>query len=58
MPVEDPGQLETGFYAIREPDTGQYLYRSRAEDLSMRPKAVALQPGDLDQCPLILRVSR
>ncbi len=58
VPVEDPSQLETGFYAIREPDTGQYLYRNQAEDLSMRPKAVALQPGDLDQCPLILRVSR
>jgi hypothetical protein len=56
--VEDPGQLETGFYAIKDPDSGLFLYRNQVEDLSTRPKAVALQPSDLDQGPLILRVSR
>lgn len=58
MPVEDASQLDTGFYAIKEPGTGRYLYRNRVEDLSTRPKVVALQPSDLDQGPLILRVSR
>jgi hypothetical protein len=56
--VEDPSQLETGFYAIRDPDSDLYLHRNHVEDLSMRPKVVALQPADLDQGPLILRVSR
>jgi hypothetical protein len=56
--VEDPSQLDNGFYAIQEPDTGRYLYRNQIEDLSIRPKAVALQPSGLDQGPLILRVSR
>jgi hypothetical protein len=58
VPIENPNQLETGFYAIREPDSGLYLYRNKAEDLSMKPKVVALQPDDLNQGPLILRVSR
>jgi hypothetical protein len=38
VPVEDPSQLETGFYAIREPDTGQYLYRNQAEDPACGPR--------------------
>jgi hypothetical protein len=58
VPVEDPSQLDTGFYAIQEPGTGRHLYRNRIEDLSNRPKVVALQPNDVDQGPLILRVSR
>jgi hypothetical protein len=57
VPVDDPSQLETGFYAIKEPDSGRYLYRNQAEDVTMRPKAVTLQPAGLDQGPLILRVS-
>jgi hypothetical protein len=58
VPVESPSQLDPGYYAIREPVTGLYLYPNQSEDLSVRPKVVALQPGDVDRAPLILQVSR
>jgi hypothetical protein len=58
VPVENPSELDTGFYALKAPDTGRYLYRNQIEDLSVRPKVVALQSSDLDQGPLILKVSR
>lgn len=55
-PVEDPGQLTSGYYAIQEPSTRQYLFRNQIEDYSLLPKRVALQPNGLDQGPLILQV--
>lgn len=56
-PVKDPSQLTSGYYAIQEPSTGEYLFRNRIEDYSLLPKRVALQSSDLDQGPLILQVT-
>jgi hypothetical protein len=58
VPVEAPSQLDPGFYAIREPVTGLYLYANQIDDLSIQPKVLALQPGDVDQAPVIFQVSR
>jgi hypothetical protein len=44
--VTDPSQLTSGYYTIQEPGTGEYLFRNRIEDYSIRPKVVALQPPD------------
>ena len=56
-PVKDPSQLTSGYYAIQEPSSGEFLYRYQIEDYSVLPKRVALQQSDLDQAPLIIRVS-
>ena len=58
VPVADANQLETGFYAIQEPGTGRYLYPNQDDDLSVRPKAVALQPSDRAWVPHVFKVSR
>ena len=55
-PVKEAGALTSGFYAIREPMTGAYLQRDHIEDYSVRPKRVALQPGDVDPGPVVIRV--
>ena len=58
VPVEAPSQLDPGFYAIREPTTGLYLYANDVDDLSTRPKLLALQPEDADRSPVVFQVSR
>jgi hypothetical protein len=56
-PVTDPSQLASGYYAIQEPSSGEFLFRNQIEDRSLMPKRVALQPSGLDQGPLIIQVS-
>jgi len=55
-PVTDPGQLESGCYAVQDPGTPAYLYRNRIEDYSLRPKVVAVQPPGLDPGPPVIQV--
>jgi hypothetical protein len=55
-PIKDPSRLTTGYYAIQEPSTGEFLFRNQVEDYSLRPKVVALQPADQDQGPLVIKV--
>jgi hypothetical protein len=55
-PIKDPSQLTTGYYAIQEPSTGEFLFRNPVEDYSLRPKVVALQAAGQDQGPLVIKV--
>lgn len=58
VPVKEPSQLESGYYAMREPESGLYVYRCKDEDMSVQPKEVTLQPGDVGHGPLLFRVYR
>jgi hypothetical protein len=55
-PIKDPSRLTSGYYAIQEPSTGEFLFRNPIEDYSLRPKVVALQSADQDQGPLVIKV--
>ena len=56
-PTTDPTQLNSGYYTLQEPSTGEYLSRNRIEDYSLMPKRVALQAQDSPgQFELIIRV--
>jgi hypothetical protein len=42
-PVKDPSQLESGYYTIQDPGSGNFLFRNQIEDRSLMPKYVGRQ---------------
>ena len=42
-PVKDASQLDSGYYTIQDPGSGNFLFRNRVEDRSLMPKYVGLQ---------------
>ncbi|WP_194904424.1 I66 family serine proteinase inhibitor [Catenulispora rubra] len=55
-PIKDASEITSGYYAIQEPGTGEFLFRNQIEDRSLMPKRVALQPSGADQGPLVIQV--
>lgn len=55
--ITDPSQLDSGYYTLQEPRTGEFLARNYIEDRSLLPKRVALQNrDDPSQYELVIRV--
>jgi hypothetical protein len=54
--VQDPGELQSGYYAIQDPGSGNYLFRNRIEDRSLLPKYVGLQDPSNGPFELVVQV--
>jgi hypothetical protein len=55
-PIKDPSRLTSGYYAIQDPGTGNFLFRSRIEDRSLLPKYVGLQDPSQGPYELVIQV--
>jgi hypothetical protein len=54
--VTDPSQLQSGYYTIQDPGSGNYLFRNRIEDRSLLPKYVGLQDPSGGPFELVIQV--
>ena len=54
--IKDPGQLESGYYTIQDPSSGNFLFRNRIEDRSLLPKYVGLQDPSDGPFELVIQV--
>jgi len=55
-PVSDPSQLQSGYYTIQDPGSGNFLFRNRIEDRSLLPKYVGLQDPSNGPYELVIQV--
>jgi hypothetical protein len=55
-PIKDPSQLESGYYTIQDPNSGNFLFRNQIEDRSLLPKYVGLQDPSQGPFELVIRV--
>lgn len=55
-PVKDPAQLESGYYTIQDPGSGNFLFRNQVEDRSLLPKYVGLQDPSNGPYELIIQI--
>jgi hypothetical protein len=55
-PVKDPSQLESGYYTLQDPGSGNFLFRNQIEDRSLMPKYVGLQDPSQGPYELVIRV--
>ena len=54
--IKDPDQLESGYYTIQDPASGNFLFRNQIEDRSLLPKYVGLQDQSQGPYELVIQV--
>ena len=55
-PIKDPSRLESGYYTLQDPGSGNFLFRNQIEDRSLLPKYVGLQDPSQGPYELVIQL--